>query len=271
MKTTTLILALIFTIPAFSQEVNIMTFNVRYDNANDGEDRWGERKEEVVGLIKTYDPQIIGLQEALLHQVQFVDSLLTDFAYIGVGRDDGENSGEFTPLLYDSTKLELMDHSTFWLSPTPDTVSVGWDAALPRISTYGIFKEKETEKLIWVYNAHFDHIGEIARISSAATIVQHMSKNNISKSPVVLMGDLNATPESRPIELLNNHFEDSMKDSEQGTFWGFDPEATAERRIDYIFVKDIEFTNAKIINDKRNNGRHISDHLPVIISIQLEE
>lgn len=266
-----LLLALFITAPAFSQEINVMTFNIRYDNVNDGDDRWDERKTEVIELINRHAPQVIGLQEALLHQVEFVDSLLTDFAYIGVGRDDGKKAGEFTPIFYDSTKLELMDQGTFWLSTTPDSISIGWDAALPRISTYGILKEKESEKLIWVYNAHFDHIGEIARISSAATIVQHMSKNNISKSPVVLIGDLNATPDSRPIELLNNHFTDSMADSNQGTYWGFDPKETAKRRIDYIFVKDIEFTNAKIIKDLRNNERHISDHLPVMVTIQLDD
>lgn len=248
-----------------------MTFNIRYDTPNDGEDQWELRKGEVVDLVSKYAPDVFGLQEAVLNQVDYVDSLMTNYTYVGVGRDDGNIKGEFSPLFYDSTKLELMDQNTFWLSPTPEEVSKGWDAALPRVCTYGLFKEKSSQKLIWVYNTHFDHIGTTARISSAATIVQRMYKDNISKSPVVLMGDLNAVPTDGPIVLLRNHFTDTMDGVEEGTFWGFDPEAKADRRIDYIFVKDAPFKEAKIISDLRTNGRHVSDHLPVMVTVYFED
>ncbi len=269
MRAVIALLLLVCSLSLTAQEVKLLSFNIRYDNPNDGEDQWSERKEDVLQLIDSSEASVIGLQEALYSQVKYLDSLMTDFTFVGVGRDDGEKGGELSPILYDSTRLTLMDQGTFWLSPTPTEVSKGWDAALPRVCTFAILKEKESEKIFWVYNTHFDHVGEMARLSSAAVIVQHMYKNNISKSPVILMGDLNAQPDSRPLELLANHFSDPLKESNEGTFWGFDPDAKAENRIDYILGKEIGFTDSMILKDLRPNGRHISDHLPVFASFEL--
>jgi endonuclease/exonuclease/phosphatase family metal-dependent hydrolase len=254
----------------YAQDIDLMSFNIRYDSPNDGLDQWAERKSEVYGLISNQDPHVIGLQEALYSQLTYLDSLLIDYAFVGLGRDDGDKKGEFSPILYDSTRLSLMDHGTFWLSPSPEKVSVGWDAALPRVCTYAILKEINSEKIFWVYNTHFDHVGATARLSSAATIVQHIYKNNISAAPIILMGDLNALPQSKPLELLNNHFTDPLKGSSEGTFWGFDIEAKAENRIDYILGKQVSFQEAKILKNLRSNGRHISDHLPVLVKISLD-
>lgn len=254
-----------------AQEVKLLSFNIRYDNSGDGIDQWSERKTDVLHLLDSSEATVIGLQEALYSQVQFLDSLMPELTFIGVGRDDGDKGGELSPIFYDSTRLALMDFGTFWLSPTPNKVSKGWDAALPRVCTFAIFKEAKTEKIFWVYNTHFDHMGKTARLSSAAIIVQHMYKNNISKSPVILMGDLNALPNSRPLELLSNHFEDPLNESTAGTFWGFNPEAKAENRIDYIMGKGIEFTDSRILFNRRPNGRHISDHLPVFALFSFEE
>jgi endonuclease/exonuclease/phosphatase family metal-dependent hydrolase len=256
------------------QALNVMSFNIRYDNPNDGLDQWSERKDDLNHLLQFYTPTVLGIQEAVLNQIQFLDNANEEYAYIGVGRDDGQEKGEFSPILYDSTILELLDEGTFWLSTTPDSVSVGWDAALPRICTYGLFRHRMSEKVFWVFNTHFDHVGASARLNSAALIVRKINQMNISNAPVILMGDLNSTPDDGPIKLLNNHFEDAKTASPKsygpkGTFFGFDLEQIAENRIDYIFGKQLSFESYQVIDDRRPNNRHISDHLPVFVRLSI--
>lgn len=271
-RLTLLIGCLLLSLNGMAQEMSVMTFNIRYNNPNDSLDQWSERKEEVTKLIDYYHPGIFGLQEALFDQITYLDSTLADYTYIGVGRDDGATKGEFSAIMYDTTKVELVDQGTFWLSTTPDEVSVGWDAALPRICTYGLFREVECQKVFWVFNTHFDHIGASARLNSAALIVRKVNDMNISQAPVILMGDLNSQPSDGPIKLFNNHFKDTRNHSKkaygpEGTFFGFDPSAIAENRIDYIFTKGFKTNSYRVIDDRRANNRHISDHLPVLVNI----
>lgn len=274
MKKLIILLSIFSSLIVQSQELEVMTFNIRYDNVNDGEDRWSERKESVAQLIKFYRPQVIGIQEALESQIEYLDSASSDYTYVGVGRDDGQTKGEFSPILYDSTLLTLRDQGTFWLSPTPDEVSVGWDAALPRVCTYALLERKSDQKLFWVFNTHFDHIGEQARLNSAALIVRMSKQFNISEAPMFIMGDLNSKPEDGPIKLLNNNVKDARVNSmstygPEGTFFGFDLSAQALDRIDYIFGKGLTFNQYQVIDDRRPNNRHVSDHLPVLISVSL--
>lgn len=149
------------------QEIKVMTYNIKYDNVNDTVNNWNDRKEKLVELIKHYGPSFIGMQEALHRQVAYIDSSLTDFSYIGVGREDGKVQGEYSEIHYDSTRYKVLEHKTFWLSETPDKVSVGWDAALERICTYGLFEDLNSGKKLWVFNTHFDHRGKTAREKSA--------------------------------------------------------------------------------------------------------
>lgn len=270
MKKLIILLSIFSSLIVQSQELEVMTFNIRYDNVNDGEDRWSERKESVAQLIKFYRPQVIGIQEALESQIEYLDSASSDYTYVGVGRDDGQTKGEFSPILYDSTLLTLRDKGTFWLSPTPDEVSVGWDAALPRVCTYALLERKSDQKLFWVFNTHFDHIGEQARLNSAALIVRMSKQFNISEAPMFIMGDLNSKPEDGPIKLLNNNVKDARVNSmstygPEGTFFGFDLSAQALDRIDYIFGKGLTFNQYQVIDDRRPNNRHVSDHLPVLV------
>lgn len=270
MKKLIILLSIFSSLIVQSQELEVMTFNIRYDNVNDGEDRWSERKESVARLIKFYRPQVIGIQEALESQIEYLDSASSDYTYVGVGRDDGQTKGEFSPILYDSTLLTLRDKGTFWLSPTPDEVSVGWDAALPRVCTYALLERKSDQKLFWVFNTHFDHIGEQARLNSAALIVRMSKQFNISEAPMFIMGDLNSKPEDGPIKLLNNNVKDARVNSmstygPEGTFFGFDLSAQALDRIDYIFGKGLTFNQYQVIDDRRPNNRHVSDHLPVLV------
>jgi hypothetical protein len=142
-----LLLILIFgsNIPIFSQSTKIMSYNIRYDNPNDSVNKWDNRKSDVLSIIEKYQPEILGIQEGLYHQVKYIDSCLTAYKFIGVGRADGKLKGEFSPIFYDVTKFSVIESSTFWLSDQSDLISVGWDAALERICTYGLFEHNDSK------------------------------------------------------------------------------------------------------------------------------
>ena len=267
---------ILFTISSniYSQPHSIISYNIRYDNNWDIENSWKIRRNKISQILVQYSPSIIGIQEGLLNQVQYIDSSLIDYDYVGVGRDDGKKKGEFCAIYFDTTRYVLLKNSTFWLSETPDTISVGWDAALERICTYGLFKDRITKKEFWVFNTHFDHIGVVAREKSSELILKRIDKINRQSLPVVLMGDFNSTPNSPPVKELKTELSDALKISleklqgPRGTFNGFNEDLPIEKRIDYIFTNDLKVISYTHINDRLNNNRHISDHLPVMIKIQ---
>ncbi|MDR9419764.1 MAG: endonuclease/exonuclease/phosphatase family protein [Gracilimonas sp.] len=249
-----------------------MTYNIRYATERDGINSWEHRKNQ---LIQT-KPDVFGIQEGLHHQVQYLDSALTDYKYVGVGWDDGNTGGEYTAIFYKTNKLDVVDSDTFWLSETPDTVSVGWDASMERITTWARFKERESNKEFWVFNAHLDHIGAQSRLNSLKVIRQFIDENNEDRLPIILMGDFNAEPESDPITYLNWLMDDTRTISKRkpkgpvGTFHGFDPEHPLDRRIDYIFVSSgIEVLSYEAILEQ-NEGHFPSDHLPVLVGYLLD-
>ena len=258
----------------YSQPHSIISYNIRYDNNWDVENSWKMRRSKISQILIQYSPSIIGIQEGLLNQVQYIDSSLINYDYVGVGRDDGIEKGEFCAIYFDTTRYVLLTNSTFWLSETPDTISIGWDAALERICTYGLFKDRITKKEFWVFNTHFDHIGVVAREKSSELILKRIDKINHQSLPVVLMGDFNSTPNSPPVKELKTELSDALKISleklqgPRGTFNGFNEDLPIEKRIDYIFTNDLKVLSYTHINDRLNNNRHISDHLPVMIKIQ---
>ncbi|MCP4976399.1 MAG: endonuclease/exonuclease/phosphatase family protein [Maribacter sp.] len=253
-----------------------MTYNIKYDNKKDTINNWNDRKESLISLIRHYQPSFIGTQEALHHQVIYIDNSLSNFSYIGVGRDDGKQKGEFTSIHYDSTKFKVLDRNTFWLSKTPEKVSVGWDASMERICTYGLFENLKTKERLYVFNTHFDHRGIKARAKSAKLIHKKIREVNKSDLPVVLMGDLNLRPEEKPIQFLKNKMQDGKDISMQpfygpeGTFNGFNWNMKLDRRIDYIFVQKFKVKAYIHIDDRMDNNKHISDHLPVLIVVERE-
>lgn len=257
----------------YSQSTTIMSFNIRYDNPNDNENWWEHRKQELVQMIEKYHPDIVGIQEGLHHQIAYIQQHTSNYERIGVGRDDGISKGEYTAIYYDSTKFDLIKHETFWLSDRPDTVSVGWDASMERICTYGQFRDKKSGHLLNVFNAHFDHIGPIARKMSAKLIIQKLLAFNLESQAVIVMGDLNCNPLSEPIKLFKSILDDGIEIAKEGvldtegTFNGFKHRETASARIDYIFSKNLDLKSYRHINDKRANGLCISDHLPVLSTL----
>ena len=250
---------------------SLISYNIRYHNDWDIQNSWSLRKNKICQLIEQYDPSIFGIQEGLLSQVSFIDSALIKYDYVGVGRDDGKTKGEFCAIYYDTTRFKIGENSTFWLSETPNVVSVGWDAALERICTYGLFKDKNSGKEFWVFNTHFDHLGVISRKRSSSLILKKINELNTRSLPVILMGDLNSLPASDPIKVLKNSLVDGLQislenlEGPEGTFNGFDMALAIEKRIDYIFTKNIKVLTYRHIDDRLENNRQISDHLPVMI------
>lgn len=273
---TTFILIFLFPFFGIAQNFGVMTYNIKYDNVNDTINNWNFRKVAMVDLLKHYQAEVIGMQEVLHRQLTYLDSSLTGYSYIGVGRDDGKQKGEYSPIFYENSKLKVLKSNTFWLSETSEKISVGWDASMERICTFGLFEEKSTGKKLYVFNTHFDHRGKLAREKSAELIFEKINLINVENVPVVLMGDLNLTPDTVPIQFLKSKLSDGQAISKKsfygptGTFSGFDQNRTLDNRIDYIFVKNFKVKSYIHIDDRLENNKHISDHLPVLATLTLD-
>ncbi len=290
MRISTIFTIIIFIISGTSMtyandSIFVMTFNIRYDNPNDP-NPWPKRHEHVAEMIgERYNTDFTGLQEALKHQVDDLLNSLPNYAYIGVGRQNGKQEGEHCAILYRKDKYEVLQHDTFWLSETPEEAgSQSWDSSLPRIVTWGKFKQKETGKVLYHFNTHFDHRGEQARVESAKLIWKKM-KEITGGTPSVLTGDFNIRETSQPYKILsgresfNGHTSEladtryvSMN-AHQGPTASFTRESWTkagppESMIDYIFVYNgFQVINHWTLDDKF--GEHFpSDHLPVLTELQ---
>lgn len=259
-----------------AQEVSTMTYNIRLNIASDGENAWPLRKEYLAAQIKFYDPDFFGVQEALPEQMNFLKEQFSDYTALGEGRE-GKNKGEYSALFYKTEKFNLEESGMFWLSKTPEKVSTGWDAALPRVCTYGLFRLKEGDKKIWVFNTHFDHVGQEARVNSAQLILDKIKELNTENYPVVVMGDLNVEPDNEVIATFEKEMNDAHEVSQQpafgpkGTFNGFHFDEPVTRRIDYIFVSKsgLKVIKYAILSDSKDL-KYPSDHLPVYTLLELE-
>ena len=257
------------------ENIKIMTYNIRYDNPNDGENQWSKRKDFLSNQIAFNEADIFGIQEGLQHQVTYLDSVFVDYNYIGIGRDDGKTKGEYSAIFYNSKKFKVIKDNTFWLSKTPNEISVGWDASMERICTYGLFQNSNTKQRFFVFNTHFDHIGNKARLKSAELILQKIKELNPENLPVFVMGDFNLTPESASIQKLSKALNDSKKVSQlkpfgpTGTFNAFKFNEPVTNRIDYIFTSknNIAVKKYAVLSDSKD-CKYPSDHLPVFIEIK---
>ncbi|MFO7447983.1 MAG: endonuclease/exonuclease/phosphatase family protein [Ignavibacteriaceae bacterium] len=249
----------------------IMSYNIRV-GVDEGINSWENRKEKVASMIMFHHADIIGGQEALINQFDDLSKLLPDYDWFGVGRDDGENKGEFSAVFYNKNRFHVLNSSTFWLSETPQVVSVGWDAALPRIVTWGELKDKNSGQSFFIFNTHFDHIGETARQNSAELIVNKVKEIAVDK-PSFVTGDFNAKPDSKVYEILTVSLKDAQFESINGhygsdiTFNDFGRSAAPGNKIDFIFVKnDVKVLQHGVIGDTFN-GNYPSDHMPVIAEV----
>lgn len=256
--------------------LNVMTFNIRFNNPRDSANAWGFRKDFVSSEILFHEVHILGVQEALYNQIQDLQERLPAYRRLGVGRDDGATKGEFSAIFFDSTRLEMVTSGTFWLSPTPSVPgSKGWDAALPRIATWATLRDKQSRNILTVINTHFDHQGVQARKESANLILQKLAAMRPHENSIV-MGDLNSIPSDAPATIFSSVLKDSKAISlmghygPTGTFNGFERSELDDNPIGYIFVSsDVEVLQHATLSQSWR-GCFSSDHFPVFARLRVK-
>ncbi|QDT15813.1 endonuclease/exonuclease/phosphatase family protein [Alienimonas californiensis] len=263
--------------------LRVMSFNLRYGTARDGENAWPHRKEFVAETIKTFSPDVLGTQETLAFQRDELLERLPGYAAFGVGREDGTEKGEMTTLLYRTDRLEKLDGGHFWLSETPDEVgSQSWDTSLPRMASWLKLRDRRPGGAgdFWVFNTHFDHRGAQARAESA-TLMRAKIAAIAGDGPAIVTGDFNAVPGSLPYKnlfgdpadaagqrvTLRDSYRERRPDGEPGqsagTAGGFRREDRGESRIDWIAVTPHWAIVDAAIDRTHRDGRTPSDHDPV--------
>ncbi|MEE2777642.1 MAG: endonuclease/exonuclease/phosphatase family protein [Acidobacteriota bacterium] len=267
---------------ALEIEVRAMSFNVRYGSAEDGPNHWLKRRESVIETLASDDFDFIGLQEALPFQIEEIAAALPQFGVLSRTREVDPAEGEACTVLFrkDRWTLDRRQNGTFWLSETPDVAgSKSWDAALPRIATWGLFSEAETGARIHVFNTHFDHRGQESRERSAALLRRRVAEY-AGDGPLLLMGDFNSGEDNAAMRLLRaasasgpplvDSFRVVHPDAtETYTFNGWGSRSAGEK-IDAIFVRADANVAAARIARPRFEGRAPSDHDPVTVALRLK-
>lgn len=255
-------------------QINVMSFNVRYNNPADGPDAWPHRAEWVAEIMGKQS-DIAGLQEVRKEQLEDLKKSLPDFEFYGVGREDGKEGGEYVPVAWKADRFTALDQGYFWLSETPDEPSKSWDSSLKRITTWVRLRESATKKSFLFVNTHFDHRGAVARAKSGELIHQWITKHR-GDDPVLLTGDFNTLPDSEPYQLLlagGDPLVDARLavENPQGpaSTWNGFKEIVPGRRIDFIFATGpLKLTHFQTIDEQRD-GRFPSDHCPIVARVQL--
>lgn len=263
-----------FCLDSQAQDLKIISFNIRYNSWNniDGENGWPNRKGAVAKMILEEQPAAIGLQEALIDQLQYLDSALTHYRRIGVGRDDGKEAGEFMAIYYDTTRLELLSQRTRWLSETPDVPTKGWDAACYRTVTIAYFRDRQSGKEFQYLNTHLDHVGKTARAEGVKLIVHSLKESSIADNvPVIVGGDMNSTIEDK---IFQSFYDVNLKPAREltknssyvDTYNAYGKEKSA--LIDHFFVRDVKVKQFRTL-DGNYGVPYISDHYPIAVVIEL--
>ena len=261
-----------------TSSLKVLSFNIRYNNPNDGENSWPNRSEHVKNFLWSESPDIIGFQEVLHNEVLELDHALFNYNFserqytrIGVGREDGKTKGEYSPIYFRSNRFQLISSKTVWLSQTPDKPSKGWDAACERIATFALLFDDELKDTLLVVNAHWDHLGVVARQESAKLILKEI-EGFTSIQNIIFMGDLNCAPEDPALKKIRAEFSDAGIgiSSKVGTFNNFERAANPKApRIDYVFYKleKLGFHSYKVGNTDVNEPL-LSDHFPIVVEFE---
>lgn len=274
---TAFLLLIVITVSAQKNSMttlNVASFNIRMDTPNDSLDSWKHRKDMVNGLIRFHDFDVFGIQEGFYHQI--MDILEPGgYDYVGVGRDDGEDAGEHSAIIFKKGKLLVLDKGDFWLSETPDVPGKGWDATCcNRICSWAKFKDIDSGKEFYFFNVHYDHQGEEARRQSSLLLLNKI-REIADGYPVIATGDFNAVPDSEPIQiimkdgLLSDSFDVTLQPpyGTTGTFSSFRLNSPMQNRIDYVWItKDIIVNKYGVLNDVQY-GHFPSDHFPVLVNV----
>ena len=256
--------------------ISVMSFNIRFGSANDGDNHWKFRKELVVKTIKDAAPDLLGTQENLKFQADYLQENLPEYSSIGWSRESDPDKGEQCTIYYRTARFEKVDEGQFWLSETPDKVaSKSWDTSLPRIATWIKLKDKSNGGKEFLYlNTHFDHRGKVARKESAKLIAKKFGE---FKLPGIITGDFNCAEKSEPynaiVGLVKVKLFDTYRDvnkevtKTEGTFSAFRGN-TSGARIDWV-LRSSEFeTKSAAINRSNDKNRYPSDHYPVTAVLQ---
>ena len=271
-----LLAAVAFTACGSATSLSVMTFNMRYDNPEDGQNNWRFRRERIAGVIKAQEVDVLGTQELLSNQFNDLSGLLTGYQGVGVGRLDGAESGEYCAVFFRKDRFTLLDSGTFWLSETPEVVgSLGWDGACERIATWVVLRDRDGRELFFI-DTHLDHVGQVARDEGVSLLMKRIETLSGGR-PVILTGDFNSEPGSS----VGAHVQKdgvlgdakAIAAQRSGTDWSFSdfgqiPEA--ERPLlDYIFVSgDIEAVRYEVLPDTFDGG-YVSDHAPVMAVVKI--
>jgi endonuclease/exonuclease/phosphatase family metal-dependent hydrolase len=257
--------------------LRVMTYNIRLDLASDGPNRWSERRNEFIGQIQLMHPAILGLQEVVAGQKADLEKALPGYQFLGVARDDGKSAGEFSNLAVDRSAFEIKSSGTFWLSPTPDVPSKGWDASYIRIATWAHLVRKSDGHRFLALNTHLDNDGKTARLEGAREILRFLSSHRQPAESVLMTGDFNSEPGSPPYQALTSSplgLRDSRTISKspplgpEGTFNDFQALPKDSERIDYVLVDPtIAVDRYAVLAWHRDGGRVASDHFPVVADL----
>lgn len=262
--------------------INVVTFNIRYDNAKDAPNDWPNRREKVAAQILFHEADIIGIQEGLHNQVKELEIRLPGYSFTGSARDDGKEKGEYSCIFYNTNRLELLASQTFWLSETPAIAgSKSWDAAITRIVTWAKFRDRQTKKVFYAFNTHFDHMGRVARRESAKILLKAVD-SIAGKTPSLITGDFNAKPTDEPLVIITDSSNPlKLTDSKTlsatghygpiGTFNGFGTKEESNDPIDYIFLKGHWKVWQHATLSQTWDGRFSSDHFPVFARLSFSK
>ena len=258
--------------PAKALSLNLITFNIRMDTKDDGDNQWKLRREFLCDTVRELAPDVMGVQEAFANQLKDMATSLPNYAHVGVGRDDGKAKGEHSSIFYRKDRFEKVADGTFWLSDAPHVVASNtWEAACTRVCTWITLTDLKTKRTVSVYNAHYDHKSVKARENSPRVIVEQMLANKHDKHALVLMGDFNsgpATPQmtylfdgKAPLTFHNTLPAEQSKTSSTYSGWKGRKEGT---QIDYVLVSgDDHKVDSSKIHHIQKDGRYPSDHYPV--------
>ena len=260
-----------FTKPWEAKKMKVMSFNILC--AGSGEKEWKKRIPLVVRAIRNTEPDLFGVQEAHFHWMKALTDAFPDYAYVGVGRDDGKKKGEFSAIFFRKEQFSVLDSGNFWLSETPEKPGKGWDAACVRICSWAKLKEKGTDREFVFMNTHLDHVGTLAMQNGAELIGQRGSEL-AGDLPVIVTGDFNVTPESAPCKAIKDcgfvDCRDVAAETDTGTtYHGYLPDGDPQQAvIDYVFVKGDVFVRRLRVVRKQIDGLYPSDHHPVVADLE---
>ena len=259
-----------------NNSVTVMSYNIRCGlcEAPENPHNWKKRKYFVAHLIKTHNPDVIGLQEAELFQVEDLVEMLDDYSWMGVGRDDGRDKGETTAILFRTGRLSLQGQQTLWLSQTPLKPSLGWDATYRRTLSIAKLLDAQSKQFLHIFNIHLDNEGETARQEGAKLLLNEIAKIDAT-SPLIVTGDFNVRAPSATYDIITQTLADAEKISAtpavggQKTFNGFGENKEPDNKIDFVFVKKPTKVQSHRVDTTIYNNIYPSDHYPIIVTVDI--